>query len=1012
MADGLRVSFRHQTLFDHAVARAFVEAGERLLDYVRIHQDSLFPRPRIWSVLTYLREAAPETYRRELEAIWTLPGLRLHLRHLLLDFLGSRSDPGALEQRLLLPCFDDDGLAMKAARVTAGNRAWFAIIAAHKLGDLMVADPPRRHAAVALLRLALPFARPEAVRLMARNWTETRLPQRIDVLVALNDWDDDAVALARPLATAEEIADASLCWLATTMGASRPDDAAALVVERLKWRTTPLMEADRRAAAEPREDGTDAWARSYAQTATCKALERPGDWYELAAIAQAAPVTFFHLAGSWFLEAMEFCTWGNHRNYRLSRLHFEIRADTGLPQNEVLAAMLATMRGYAARDPAGFVAASAAWRASNIDICHRLMARALEELAAVRPDLVVDYLTEEPRRLQIGNDLHSARHLESCRLIARVCSASDQPQIDRLFASVQVWSPPQPEWYAEEVDRRRQWAKNVREERLELLTAFPPEVLDDARRRWIAEEERACTGFRPEPESDAIHIMSIVTSPMSADDMVKADDDDIIAFMTKYAAASAPGIRHGLDHDHHTVNSAFAEFSKSAPARAAAILDRLPVGGFSKTLDYALRNLGAGLPRDEFFAFARHQMARGHGGIEFVRSLALVCTQKAEQPDGLPDDLLALFAASLTDAEEAVDADNPPSAKKEEVPSAILWPFGLMAGVPHGNYPLLSALWWGYLMKDPPRADDGLGPALDQLDRRERAETWRHFILFDLPKNFRFCSPDLARRFIDTLLTRYPQVAAGEGAALLVAHTWSWSAPPEYLRWAEMIRASGWSRGGQAFGELVGLRHLLQPEDATLVAVIDNLLANFADERHGERTGLAFAAANEWGEPEFRRAAARLLGRLAAAPDADTAHAVMDAFRNAPTPLPGDEATRIVLADIASGETLARARPEPFLVSALSDVVAVWPEEVHAVARAVVEHGDRHTGWRADSHELVHISLALQRLGEQWRGPGLTLFEDLLRAEAAGVEDVLADLDGGRQEKDAPAPRRLRRRRR
>ena len=87
--DGLRVSFRHQTLFDVLRARFFLRGASSLADFVTDHkQQSLFVRPTVWSTLSYLRASDTPAFRKEFLRLWRNDVLRLHLRYLLISFLG------------------------------------------------------------------------------------------------------------------------------------------------------------------------------------------------------------------------------------------------------------------------------------------------------------------------------------------------------------------------------------------------------------------------------------------------------------------------------------------------------------------------------------------------------------------------------------------------------------------------------------------------------------------------------------------------------------------------------------------------------------------------------------------------------------------------------------------------------------------------------------------------------------------------------------------------------------
>ena len=91
--DGPKVGFQHQTLFEHARARAFARGNGSLTSHVSKRQDGLFVRPTIWSTLSYLREAAPGTYAAEMQNLCQAD-LRLHVKYLLIEFLGQVQTDG------------------------------------------------------------------------------------------------------------------------------------------------------------------------------------------------------------------------------------------------------------------------------------------------------------------------------------------------------------------------------------------------------------------------------------------------------------------------------------------------------------------------------------------------------------------------------------------------------------------------------------------------------------------------------------------------------------------------------------------------------------------------------------------------------------------------------------------------------------------------------------------------------------------------------------------------------
>lgn len=99
---GLTLAFRHQTFYDHALARLFSRSEKSLAEFVLKGQDGLFVRPVMLSGLELLRSTAPGIYKEEIQKI--LHGTpRLHILTLLLEFLAQQRNPNDFEVQIIVP---------------------------------------------------------------------------------------------------------------------------------------------------------------------------------------------------------------------------------------------------------------------------------------------------------------------------------------------------------------------------------------------------------------------------------------------------------------------------------------------------------------------------------------------------------------------------------------------------------------------------------------------------------------------------------------------------------------------------------------------------------------------------------------------------------------------------------------------------------------------------------------------------------------------------------------------
>ena len=152
------LGFKHQTLFEYALARSFAGQRGRLTGYVLKRQTSLFFRSKLWAGLSYLRNVDVNAYHKEVEAIWTAPDLRKHLRLLLIDFLGHEKNPTDREALLFAEALQLPEQRWAAYRALAGSPGWFERFRYSFIASCMDESDKAADAMVHVLARAWPFA--------------------------------------------------------------------------------------------------------------------------------------------------------------------------------------------------------------------------------------------------------------------------------------------------------------------------------------------------------------------------------------------------------------------------------------------------------------------------------------------------------------------------------------------------------------------------------------------------------------------------------------------------------------------------------------------------------------------------------------------------------------------------------------------------------------------------------------------------------------------------------------
>ena len=197
--DGLSVSFRHQTLFDVLRARFFLRGASSLADFVTDHkQQSLFVRPTVWSTLSYLRASDTPTFRREFLRLWRNDALRLHLRFLLIAFLGQVSDPADEEAKWLCSKLAAPGTRSRVLLAMASNGAAWFLRLRDRLPQFMTAPPRQAWATASFLAGSINQHRDAIVALLQQHWMAnlTYIEHALHVLYEARLWNTESMGVA------------------------------------------------------------------------------------------------------------------------------------------------------------------------------------------------------------------------------------------------------------------------------------------------------------------------------------------------------------------------------------------------------------------------------------------------------------------------------------------------------------------------------------------------------------------------------------------------------------------------------------------------------------------------------------------------------------------------------------------------------------------------------------------------------------------------------------------------
>ena len=998
--DGLRVSFCHQTLFDVLRARSFLRHETSLAHYVLDQKlQSLFVRPTVWSALNYLRASDIPTYRREFLRMWRDRKLRRHLRYLLISFLVQVVAPTDEEAGWLLSKLEVPGTRPRVLWAMATQAAgWFQRLS-DRLPRLMAAPPQQAWPTVAFLAGAINQQRDSVLGLLQCHWmtSATYLHHVLDVLYDLRTWDPKSLSVATACVdrVVEEAASDTLPIqrLMEAIARSSIDLAFKLVVHYLQATTDRITDDSSDDGAERRSW----WHRSEKY----EHLFRDSIWYEIGELSDKHAKAFIEHAWPWFMGVFERLRGERETIDNAYQGHDGLIFSGAAEESDFFQkAFEQAIRGFAAESPEAFLGFVAENEGSDLNVVHRLLALGVKRIAAQRPGAVLSYLLADSRRLAIG-DIWDPQRV-SVGLIAATAPAlglDDARCIEDAILGWQYYSGELPDAGADSRFRRRRRSRRLR---LSLLHALPFERLSAAGRRYLQEGDRA---FPPDSDCDSRTPdlrMRAVESPMSAAQMEKATNADILRLFETLTDATEwhhPAKRWTIGTGGSIQASReFAEFAKASPDRALRIIDSFEPGKTERPAGDALAALGASdVPAATLIECIRRLDRRGFASESFQIDAARCLREVARRSRGLDDDTCELLEGWITERPSTADDDVAGSDEATATAGdSILWDHHGLFTLPQGNYPILDALMLGYLSRDQPHPTGWLEILERHLQRDEDLKVWS--ALTQGMPTLVGADEECAMQFFRSLFARFPTILNTQSGVLLIGQIVD-RLPSQMINAILDGWTSGdWTHGPQAAGEVAALRLSRQPDCPDARAQVDRFLIGPGLEKEViERTlvGLTYTLARAWHNPALRPLSTRLLVGIVSTAPSSVAVAMHSVFR-VNSPFPADAHTRELLEAVLERPSVLAGRAH-FLVKGLKDLLYEdgYPVLAYKVAMALIEQTAR-TGSEADAarnlSDLVDLALTLHRIPDT-KEHGLDLFERLLEANVPGLSQSLRMID-------------------
>ncbi len=123
--DGQRYAFFHESFFDYAFARLWLDLDQSLVEFLLAAEQELFRRAQVKQILLHIRDDDPERFIREAEAVLAHPKIRFHIKAVVLAVLRSLADPTSAEWQMLQRLMAMDGPLVDHLWAAIRTQPWF-----------------------------------------------------------------------------------------------------------------------------------------------------------------------------------------------------------------------------------------------------------------------------------------------------------------------------------------------------------------------------------------------------------------------------------------------------------------------------------------------------------------------------------------------------------------------------------------------------------------------------------------------------------------------------------------------------------------------------------------------------------------------------------------------------------------------------------------------------------------------------------------------------------------------
>lgn len=1011
-SDNLTLGFCHQTFYDHTLARAFARDSKSLIDFVLDGQDGIFIRPMLLRSLNYLRGTDPSNYQRHLNTLLTSTDrpIRSHIRTLLIEFVCAQIKPDNTEARLLIPLLNSETEGIKVLDAMIGSPGWF--IRLHNRPEFiqwLEKAPEQAVYCCHLLRTAASFAADDVWGLLEEYWLHEQTYDLLSIQAIWNigQWTYERVDLIRQVIQRSNIDWHTVAAIAERISENFPDAPAKMIRAHLDQQ---LEKAIAEIQVSPPELSLDAeemqrhihWYEYELKNPLRNLLQNEGDLHEIEKFARMNPKAFLDSIWSWFINILNQLARESDLNYTSYREDHLISLDRN--HSKIIEALLAAISELAQQDGQLFLEFVTQNLQSDLLLVHRLMARGMEKIANQEPQFVLNYLVSDQRRLYLGDSLEGHQG-QTKRLISAVCqhlSPEKRVRIEHVIRQFNYFCS----WKEYEPNQRFLFFKYNRQNRLQLLLAFPNECLSPAGKRLKDEEIRAFPWEADEHQNSSIvkksfDIKDNTSGPrINKDEMARTKDIDLLKLFNELSDETGWEYlrsQQNLSRSGGVIQQSreFGELVKDDPDRFLRLLPQLQPHRHENYVGKALLSLlETNVPSQELLKLVEELNQRGFSSEDFRDNVASMLEKFAEDNQGLPPLFLDLLESwLLTHSKPELEHYQSQVDSHLNLNSPIVFGLGGSHILPGGRGNIVRALADGYLKQQPPDLINWAKFIRSQLGIEPHPAVWVD-ILTNMPPLLDG-NPSEATELFDQVIRSCPEVLQYSWALYFISRTIGWFEPKETMQnWLEILKADGSNFSHQAYGELLLIQYFQYQDEWSVQQILSHLSTQDSE---AILCGLAHAASHLWGKRKCRAIATKVLYTLTSYNSDATQKIVASVFRLNCEHFKLDPGMRKLIQEICKnqGVLIAGARDLIEMIE-FERLIDHDPDLVVEVCQSLIGLGvelmNPAESISLISDSLTTISIQLHRQ-PAYREVGLEIFEQLLALNLRETRSALETLD-------------------